>query len=388
MKMRRILALILCIALLLVVISGCRNTDDVIDDPDENGSDVSDPNGDADTSVVSGIDFEAALTTFPPDTVMIRSGDLALTWADLYVFLYRAVLNIVEAQGEDIDWSEEPVEGMTLAELALEYSTEEALSFLAYMYGIKANNLTLSGQDLAAFNDDINSIVEMYRSAEEFEKSLREEGGFYNFDVFENLLKVEYTIGHFIDSLYGDEGAGFPDERVAEFAEQSGYMHAMHILILKPSEEEDEEDTSLEISEAILELLNEYFDTDEFMNIFTELMFEYSEDDGGLMEFPDGFLFREGEMPTEFYNAVSELEVGELSGLVEEDYGFHIIIRLPIDYDAVPMSMYDEGNSRTLRQVAAMEDFDLVRSEWFAGLDPEKTPEYLSLDIATIFKWH
>lgn len=54
-------------------------------------------------------------------------------------------------------------------------------------------------------------------------------------------------------------------------------------------------------------------------------------DDPGMVDNEDGYLFTYGEMVEPFEEASFALEVGEMSGLVETDYGWHIILRLEQD---------------------------------------------------------
>ena len=72
---------------------------------------------------------------------------------------------------------------------------------------------------------------------------------------------------------------------------------------------------------------------------FVELIHTYGEDPG--MEFnPDGYTFTHGAMVPEFENATIELEIGEISGLVQTQFGFHIIKRVePIPENAMPGPM-------------------------------------------------
>ncbi len=63
---------------------------------------------------------------------------------------------------------------------------------------------------------------------------------------------------------------------------------------------------------------------------FESLMKEFSEDPGSKTS-PEGYVFTEGEMVTEFEEAVKALEVGAVTQeLVESSYGWHIIKRLDL----------------------------------------------------------
>jgi len=93
-------------------------------------------------------------------------------------------------------------------------------------------------------------------------------------------------------------------------------------------------------------------------------------------------------MVSEFSNATAALEIGEISDIVESTYGYHIILRLPIDYDVIPSGYSREGIMRSLRQIAALFDFDALQNSWFDALNAEFTPEYKSINLDSIFIWN
>jgi len=289
--------------------------------------------------------------------------------------------------GVAIDWNEDFEPGQSLADAVLIFSTEEANNFLSFEYGARAINLQLSDEDIITFNEDMEHLIEMYEGKDALEEALRENSGFYNFELFEKLFMTEFLIGKIISALYGEEASGFPDERVAAYAEENNFMMAMHILRLKPDDESDDVDP-LGDAEDILKQLTERIGSDNFIEFFEELMHEKSEDFGGLMSYPTGYLFLHGDMVSEFSNTTAALEIGEMSGIVETVYGYHIILRLPIDYDVVPSGYSREGIMRSLRQIAALVDFDNLQEEWLDALNVEFTPEYNSIDLSVIFKIH
>ena len=384
MRLKQSIALLLCFMLFFSALAGCGNTEtnEPVDEiPNENETEAEI----IECEIPIGIDFDTAYKAFAPDTIMIKSGDIVVTWAELFVFLFRSVSSLLYTSPEDIDWSEEIDVGMTLADMVLDYSTEEAMSFMLFEYGAKVNNVVLSGDDLIPLYEELDSLIEMYGGQDEFATVLREGSGFYDFSVFERLLLIEFTMGFIMNELYGDDGADFPDEKVADYALQNNYMQAKHILINRT--EEDDGSALKEIEEIHKKLL-ERLDDDDFFDFFDTLMNEHSEDTGGVISFPDGYLFQPNDMVLSFSMACAELDVGQISDIVESEYGYHIILRLPIDYDAVPIGIASTGYDRTLRQIAVIEDFELVLQGWQDSLNPEFTPEYQSIDLASIFPWH
>ena len=389
MNTRKTASILLCVFLLQFILVGCGNSDEENTSGDlatplpSPAADIHDSDNSHDH--IYGIDFDSALAAFAPDTVMITADTFSVTWADMFVFLFRPIASLTQTYETGIDWSEEIDNNTTLADFILEYVTEEALSFLVLEYGAKSLNITLSDEDVDKLSEDIDNLIEMYGSKEELESSLRENGGFYNFEVFERLLKIEYTVGIIMTELYGDNSESFSDEDIIDFALRNDYMMAKHILILST---EDDNDTALSKIEDLLSQLHTQINDDDFFDIFDAMMHEHSEDSGGLLSSPNGYLFQPSDMVAPFSEACAALEIGHLSDIVETTYGYHIILRLPLDYDAVPIGIAGAGQSLTLRQLAAYDDFEKVSQKWRDSLNIVFTPEYHSIDLATIFKWN
>ena len=390
MKYIKTLSRFLCFILLFFILTGCSASDNgdslndgfPADTPGGSPGSGSDNPADDNPGHASGIDFDSAFSSFAPDTVMLTTAAGTLTWEELFVFLHRTVSDLMHSFGDEFNWNEGTGDGPSLSELVLDYSTDDALTFLAYTYGSNSIGFSLNDDQLKEFSEDLNELIEIYGGRDELEFSLRENGGFYNLGVFEKLYKIEYTIGFLVSELYGDEASAFPDESVAVHAAEGGFMMAMHILRLKI----EGDDTPFEESEEILAELDKHRDSDDLQDVFFALMNEHSEDYGGLSSSPNGYLFQFTDMVEPFSIATAALEVGQMSGIVETVYGYHIILRIPIDYDAIPSSFSREGIMRTLRQAAALVDFDSLMQDWLAALNVEFTSEYRSIDLAEIFR--
>jgi hypothetical protein len=181
-------------------------------------------------------DAEESFSSLASDTVMISSGDLSITWAHLYVFLFHIVEDIFQRHEDnniEVEWHEKASEDYTLAEMILEYATDEAISLFSYLYGMQVNNIVLSDEDLQRLDDSIDDIIEEFNSKELFEQFLLEESNYNNFENFVDFHTIEFSISVLVDTLYGEDGAGFPDELVRQYAETYGFLMAMHILRMK-----------------------------------------------------------------------------------------------------------------------------------------------------------
>ena len=150
----------------------------------------------------------------------------------------------------------------------------------------------------------------------------------------------------------------------------------MHILRLRG---EDDTGEARAEAEAILAQLHAYVG-DDFTGYFHTLMHEQSEDLGGLMGHPDGYLFMQGQMVPEFYEGTRALELGGLSGVIETSFGYHIIHRLPVNYDAVPFNL-----TATVRHMVAQELFDIALRDWIDNMETTFSEAWERLDIAELF---
>ena len=118
---------------------------------------------------------------------------------------------------------------------------------------------------------------------------------------------------------------------------------------------------------------------------FDALMQENSEDPG-LSGNPDGYIFTEGEMVTAFYDAAKALGEDEVSGLVKSDYGYHIIKRVPVDYEG---QFENYKNALTTAVSGTIEDLmnqwikeaDVQTTEVFDQITYQNLREYLPADV-------
>ena len=135
-------------------------------------------------------------------------------------------------------------------------------------------------------------------------------------------------------------------------------------------------------------MCSNYFDGGKYYSFeafFDELMFEHSQDSGGVSFFPGGYLFQDGDMEVPFYEGTIALDIGTLSGIVETGHGYHIILRLPIDYDSVPISSLFRGDDISLRMRTAIDMFDFALAGWMDSIPPAFTAEFYLIDLLELF---
>jgi hypothetical protein len=252
--------------------------------------------------------------------------------------------------------------------------------YKAVELGAKELGVTLSASDLNMVSAEFEQAAEENGGEEEYLQMLWEHIGCHSRDLFDYMTGIGILVQNIFTAMFGEGSELLLDTDIAEFTRDGGYLMVKHILRMKP---EEGEDTALKESEEILALLNKY-KGDDFGSYFDELMREHTED--SLEAYPNGYLFQEGDMVPSFYGASVALEIGEFSGIVESEYGYHILYRLPIDYNAIPCAYFFQNQYMTLRQIVANSLFDTSLYSWLNSLDVTFAPEFDNFDIEKVFK--
>ena len=105
-------------------------------------------------------------------------------------------------------------------------------------------------------------------------------------------------------------------------------MYADHILLLTKDQLTGEalSDEEIAAKRATAEdLLAQLSASDDPQALFAQLADQYSEDTGRA-SYPNGYIFSSGEMVQSFEDAAAQLAPGEISGIIESEYGYHILL--------------------------------------------------------------
>ena len=113
-------------------------------------------------------------------------------------------------------------------------------------------------------------------------------------------------------------------------------------------------------------------------------MNELSEDPG-TTRYPEGYTYLPGTMVKEFEEAAASLEDYGISDVTETSYGYHILLRLPLDADRVVEFNQTTGDPRTGRMLAAnqaysqklQEKADALELKWLPGFEAPDLLEYV-----------
>ena len=183
---------------------------------------------------------------------------------------------------------------------------------------------------------------------------------------YNNFMYISQCYNALNEYYYGENGANVPSDEDLRQYFSDNYIAAKHILISTVDSTTGETIRTDEEAKAeaqkILDRINAGEDYDALMN-------EYSEDPG-LAGNPDGYIFTEGDMVTEFYDGAKALAEDEVSGLVKSDYGYHIIKRVPLDVDG------QFENYKSLLTTAVAGTMDDLLTQWMQEADVQTTETY------------
>ncbi|MBQ2324314.1 MAG: peptidylprolyl isomerase [Oscillospiraceae bacterium] len=300
----------------------------------------------AEGSIREGLLYEA--TGVCPDTDVLRLEDNSAS-ADLYAFWLGSTCSQLDQllrqyTGEGLDLSGTLPSGTSVLDYvkndAIRTVTQQlVLENMAKKYGV-----ALTEENRNALARQHEQYVEALGSEDAYRAELNKLG--LREETYERILSSDYLYTGLYDlfSTPGSSLAPTEDDLVALAAEE-GFISADHILIMTvdPATGQPLDDETVAQKRATAEdLLAQLRASDDPVTLFSALADEYSEDTGRAAN-PDGYTFNENSgFVTEFTDAAYALAEGEISDIVESMYGYHILLRKPLDRtDAVQIAQPD-----------------------------------------------
>lgn len=162
---------------------------------------------------------------------------------------------------------------------------------------------------------------------EAFQKALSDNG--LDEEEFKENIRTDLVIQNYLNVLL-DQEITVTDEEIFAVYEQDKTASARHILFLTEGKSENEKADVLKRTEAILARARSGEDFAGLAKEFTED--PGSKDSGGLYE-----NFGRGYMVKSFEDAAFSVPIGEISDVVETEYGYHIIKVLSREKESRPL---------------------------------------------------
>ena len=298
----------------------------------------------ADSSQIAPMDLSQvtdpylAVSGLAGDQVVARLGTAEITAADYLYWLNRTITSYLQQFGGQmttLPWDAEMSEGLTFSQYMRDQALEGAVFHCLLRELARQEGLTPAPSVAEEVDKE---YVDMILQAESDESRVIHA-------LWANLLTKELLttlnenndLYNQLQERYFGEGSGhYPtDAEVNAYLEETGQYRAKHILLATidlDTREPLDEETVARKKEQIDGFLSQLRASEDPIALFDQLMNEYSEDTG-LAANPQGYTTRKGEMVAPFEEAALALKNGEISDVVESDFGYHIILRLPMDPD-------------------------------------------------------
>ena len=272
------------------------------------------------------------------EEVLVRLGTAEITANDYLYWLQRSISDYLEPFGGQmttLPWDTEMSDGLTFGQYMLDDALDAAALHCMLRELARQENLTpdpevatqvdkqYADMVVQAGSDESRVIHTLWTQmlSRELLTTLNE-----NTELFDQLAEL----------YYGENSGHYPtDAEVNAYLDEVGRYKAKHILLatidLDTREPLDEATVAQKKAQAE-DFLAQLRAAEDPIALFDDLMNEHSED-SGLATNPDGYTTAKGEMVAPFEEAALALKAGEISEVVESDFGYHIILRLPLDPD-------------------------------------------------------
>lgn len=248
---------------------------------------------------------------------------------------------------------------------------EEAMnSFLLFAAVDKLaadNNVQLSDADKESIKSNKEQQIDTAGGRAKFIENLEQMG--VTEEYFDYVNKYSFMYSKLHNELFHVGKPMAPKQEDIVSAILNGYVRAKHILIQTTEDAEDFEQKKAS-AEAVLARAKAGEDFDTLITEFNE--------DPGMQNSPNGYVFNEGKMDPAFESATYALKDNEISGLVQSSYGFHIIKRLPLTEAFITENI--EEYSEEFEATASQEALTGVQK----GLNVEYTDVYDEIDVAKV----
>ena len=344
---------------------------------------------------VETLNYEALYALHDPAEVVMIVDGKDVTWGEYFSWLYMSAMQTEQYfvtmgnYGVSLKWSDAAGEdGSTYADAAIaggENTLRQLMTILGYAesQGVEASQETLDAIQ-AQRESDKKATVGEEGTEEDFAAFLH--SLYRSEEAYQRATMANYINLQNYTDTYGENGEKVSDEQALGYLEENGYLYANHILLstmdLQTGEALDEAAVAEKEAQAqkLAEELQAIQDPEQLVERFRELKEEYDEDTGKTT-YPDGYVFLPGEMVAEFEEGVKALADYGVSQPLKSSYGYHVILRLPLEADTV-VSYDSSGAAVTGRSLFANFDYAAGLDAYLENISVEYVDGFQAPDLS------
>ena len=387
--MKKTIALILAAVLLGGVLTACGTQREAVP---ATGSDISETPAaeqhETPAAEVTGTvrSYSELRRAFDADTVVLTVNGRDVQWHELFFWITSAVDTLEANYGEVKDFSaaflDEGPDGSYQA-YVLQSAIDAVSQYRALDGFAEALGAELSEESRNAIR--VQEISDMgyvgVTDEEDFNDSLYSMN--MTRELYDYLNRDAYLVGDCFAASFGADGSGCSDAEALAYAEENEFVQVKHLLFSTTDDaneplSESEIAQKREKAEAARQTLLAADDREAAMDAMLS-----DSDDPGSTYYTDGYVFTHGKMVQAFEDASYALEVGGVSEVVETDYGFHVILRLPLDIDAA-VEYVSADEQYSLRYYAASAIFNERLGDAMDSAEAVRLPVLETLDLQAL----
>lgn len=381
-QMKRFGALALALAVSLSALTGCGGGGAASSDGSASsagaGSSASSSEQIEPMDLSQVTDPVLAVSGLARDAVVANVGQAQVTADELLYWIVNGVnLNLSRSGADQLPWDLELEDGGTLADSIKSSALEVAAFYALLPQKAREEGITDVTQETLDQLEELRSSYLSKLGSEKMVDYYFLAGGMADWNTFVALNHKADLLTQLQERYFGEGTEGYPtDAEVLAFAQDElGAFRVKHILLMTSDQDTREplDEAAIAEKKALAEdILAQLRASGDPITLFDELMNQYSED-GGLAANPEGYLFDANDsLVGGFREATLALEVGQISDIVETDYGYHILLRLPMD----PAEFREQAVAWRMQERS---------DQWLSEAGVETTQAYDQLDLTQLW---
>lgn len=267
--------------------------------------------------------------------VMVKGKDMTITTGEVLIYIYSNI-------GSQTDRLKQ-LDAQNLKQY-FERNAQLIADRKLLLEKAEAAGITVSPEQVEIAFDQ---RAEQSGGTENFRKALSANG--VDVDFVEEHIRMELIIQKYLDEVI-EKNITVSDDEIKDLYNQDKTATVRHILLLTQNKTKEEKEAALEQMQRILIRARQGEDFADLAKEFTED--PGSKENGGLYED-----FGRGVMVKPFEDAAFSVPIGEISDIVETQYGYHILKVIDRKKETRPLEEVKEELENQIRQFKLAQDF-------------------------------